>query len=68
MRIKITADSTCDLGAALLEKHDITLSENESLYIQLVRSAYDISIYAKRMVNNFSVSIFGHHLHRGCRR
>jgi len=44
------------------EKHDITLSENESLYIQLVRSAYDISIYAKRMVNNFSVSIFGHQL------
>ena len=26
MRIKITADSTCDLGAALLEKYDITLS------------------------------------------
>ena len=26
MRIKVTSDSTCDLGAALLEKHDITLA------------------------------------------
>ena len=26
MRIKITADSTCDLGAELLEKYDITLA------------------------------------------
>ena len=26
MRIKITADSTCDLGTALLEKYDITLA------------------------------------------
>ena len=26
MRIKITADSTCDLGAALLQKYDITLA------------------------------------------
>ena len=26
MRIKITADSTCDLGAVLLEKYDITLA------------------------------------------
>lgn len=26
MRIKVTSDSTCDLGATLLEKHDITLA------------------------------------------
>ena len=26
MRIKITSDSTCDLSAELLQKHDITLA------------------------------------------
>lgn len=42
-----------------LENQPIAVKEGHPFTIQLVRSAYDISIRASRLVNDFTVTIFG---------